>query len=180
MAHAALRQFGLDKVLFIPAFIPPHKKEKRDMTPAPYRYRMVEAAIADQPAFEISDMEFLRPEISYTVETLQDLKKKYPEDELFLILGSDSLIELPKWRDPDEISRLAKILVARRPGSASSNPESFEVQWIEMPECPLSSSEIREKLRRSENLGENILPAGVLEYVRKTKLYQEERTWNSG
>ncbi len=187
LARAAQKQFGLQKILFVPALIPPHKSSRRDLTPAPYRYRMVEIAIRNEPNFEISDVEFNRPEVSYTVETLRDLKKKYPDDELFLIVGADSLAEMHKWREPDEIQRLAGVLVARRSGvdiaAASQIPSQggveWPVQWIEMKDCPLSSSQIREMFFRAEALSGDILPEGVEDYILKMKLYEKAKPCTS-
>ena len=175
LARAAKKQYRLDKILFIPALIPPHKTGRRDMTPAPYRYRMVEMAISNEPDFEVSDIEFNRPEISYTVETLRDLKKRHPKDEFFLITGSDTAAEIPGWREPEEIFRMASILVARRPGF-EAGAAAKEIQWIDMPECPVSSSAIRERLAAGKPAGETMLPPAVEAYIHKMKLYGAGRS----
>lgn len=167
LARAAQKQLGLDKVLFIPAFIPPHKAG--EVTPAAYRYRMVELAVSDEPEFEISDLEFNRPEISYTADTLRQLKKIYPDAELFLIVGADCLVAMPSsWKEPEEIVKLAQLAAAKRPGFKA---EDFKnVRWIDMPQSPLSSTAVRESLKRGEN-GNQFFPAKVAQYVRKMKLY---------
>lgn len=170
LARAARTQFELDRVLFVPALIPPHKASRRDMTPAPYRYRMAELAVMGQDAFEISDVEFSRPEISYTADTLHALKQKFPQDIFFLILGEDSLAEMPRWKDPDQIKKMAELLVARRSGAAAAVLPAG-VRWIEMPECPISSSSIREQIRKGESPGPGVLPERVEEYIQKMKLY---------
>ncbi len=169
LARAAQKQFELAKVLFIPAFIPPHKKDRSDITPAPHRYRMVEMAISEEPDFEISDIEFIRPEISYTVDTLKQLKKAHPGDELFLIMGADSLEGMPSWKEPEEIAKMAGLLAAKRPGSSASRLKN--VSWIDMPECPVSSSEVRNNLTRGTGSCEKVLPVKVEHYIRKMKLY---------
>src|SRR3989338_1455725 len=87
LAGAAKNQYGLDKVVFVPAFIPPNKLNRRDITPAPYRYEMVRLAIQDIPGFEISDIELSRPDISYTVDTLRSFKQQFPDAEFYLIMG---------------------------------------------------------------------------------------------
>lgn len=170
LAKAAREQFQLDKVLFIPAFIPPHKKDRSDITPAPYRYRMVEMAVSDEPGFEVSDIEFVRPEISYTADTLRRLKALHPDAEFFLILGADSLASLPSWKEPGEIFKMAEILAAKRQGSTLL-PEIEKVNWIDMPEHPLSSSQIRESLRSGKFTGGKFFPANVEQYIKKMKLY---------
>ncbi|HXV28613.1 MAG TPA: nicotinate-nucleotide adenylyltransferase [bacterium] len=172
LGRCAQEQLGLDKILFIPAFIPPHKAGRHDLTPAPYRYRMVELAIAGEPAFEISPMELNRPDISYTVDTLRALKKKNPAAELYLILGEDALAEMEDWREPDEIRRLATLLVARREGKNLPFGPSEKKVWLNMPVCPYSSSEIRRLIQDSKPVS-SMLPAGVGDYIREMKLYQK-------
>ena len=169
LARAAARQFALDRVLFIPALIPPHKAARRDMTPAPYRYRMTELAIMGEEKFEISDIEFSRPEISYTADTLHALKEKFPDDEFFLILGEDSLAEMPRWKEPERIKKLAALIAAKRPGAEASHASG--VQWIQMQACPISSSGIREKIRQSGKAGPAVLPPAVEEYIHTMRLY---------
>ena len=169
LARAAADQFALDKVLFIPAFIPPHKAGRRDLTPAPYRYRMVELAIRPESQFEVSDIEFSRPDLSYTVDTLRGLKEHYPASEFFLILGADSLAEFSNWQEPDQILGMARILCAARPGVRE--PEDAPAhEPIKMPECPIASSQIREKVFRGEPV-RDLLPEGVWDYIERMKLY---------
>ena len=172
LARAAKEQFELAKVLFIPAFIPPHKTARRDLTPAPYRYRMVEMAIRDEPDFELSDVELSRPEVSYTLETLRGLRKKYPNHDFFFIMGSDMLAELPNWHEPEEICKLTEFLVAPRKGEKPQPPGLAKFQWVRMSQCPLSSSQIREKIRQGKPLGKGVLPRGVADYIQRMKLYQ--------
>ncbi len=174
LARAAQKQFSLDKVLFIPALIPPHKTHKRDMAPAPYRYRMVELALKGQNAFEISHEEFDRPEVSYTVDTLKALHQKYPGSQFYLIVGADAISEIQSWKDPEEIRKLAVIAAAKRPGYSMPRREAVNFEPIEMQESELSSSEIREKLSHGELLGAEFLPEEVESYVRKMNLYSRE------
>ena len=173
LARAAQKQYQLDKVIFIPALIPPHKTNRRDMTPAPYRCGMVELALKDQPGFEVSSMEFDRPEVSYTVETLRALRKENPSSEFFLIVGADAAAEISGWKESDEILKMAKVLVARRPGYAS--PKGKGVSSIEMEETPISSSAIREALGKKDALGQAFLPCDVEAYIRQQKLYQKKK-----
>ncbi len=172
LAYAAKKQYGLDKVLFVPALIPPHKAARRDLTPAPYRYRMVEIALRAHPDFEVSDLEFSRAEVSYTVDTLRELKKKYQAGKFFLIVGADSLAEIPQWKEADNIPKFAGILAApRRPFKA--DPSAPATLWISMPECPLSSSGIRRWIAQGELKDKQCLPEGVENYIRRMNLYQE-------
>ena len=105
VAEAAYEQFPLDKIYFVPAYSPPHKKEKKFASTPEDRFEMVRLALQDVPYFEVSDLEFERGGTSYTVETLREFKKKNPSSELYLILGSDSYRELDQWREPEEIKK---------------------------------------------------------------------------
>ncbi len=180
IARAAKNQFHLDKVFFVPAFLPPHKTARRDLTPAPYRYRMVEMAIRNEPSFEISDAELNRPDISYTVDTLKAFKEKYPAAELYFIVGSDTMPEIPKWYQPDEINRLVKFLMAPREGvdQNAALPYPKNTQWIKMTEVPASSSRIREMLKQGRPVGP-VLPEGVESYLKRMNLYGEGKTCSS-
>lgn len=171
LAQTAQAQHHLDKVLFVPALIPPHKTAKRDMTPAPYRYKMTELAIENHPAFEISDIEFNRPDISYTVETLRLVKEKYPAAELFLLVGADSAADFSKWKDFGEIRKMAVILAAPRPGTAVVS--AGDITWLKMPECGISSTQIRNDIAEGKPLEKGELPEKVEAYVRKLNLYSK-------
>lgn len=173
MARAARDQYRLDKILFVPAFIPPHKKAQRDLTPAPYRYSMVELAIHGEEGCEICDLELNRPEISYTVDTLQGLKKRFPAAELYLIIGADTLPELSTWKEPDQVRKLAVLLVAPRRGFPVRESMSPRVRSIQMEECPVSSSEIRRAFAEGRSLPEGILPAAVADYIQTRRLYRK-------
>jgi len=170
LARIAKRQLGLDKILFIPAFIPPHKASRRDLTPAPYRHRMVEIAILGEQGFEISKVELDRPDISYTVDTLRLLKEQYPKAPFYLIMGTDTLKEISNWHKPDEIRKLATFLVASRQDQKEKGISRKGVVWIDMPVCPYSSSAIRELLHQGISPGA-MLPPGVEDYIRSMKLY---------
>ncbi|HTL47490.1 MAG TPA: nicotinate-nucleotide adenylyltransferase [Verrucomicrobiae bacterium] len=170
LARAARQQFALDKILFIPTRLPPHKAERTDLAPESHRARMVELAIRGNPDFEMSRLELDRPGVSYTIDTLQDLEKRYPGAGLYLILGADTLETLDTWRDADKIRKIAGLLVAKRPGSDVRGCGDEGVCWISMQENPASSSRVREELRRS-HLAPGMLPAAVLDYIQEKKLY---------
>ena len=136
---------------------------------------MVEMAVGGEPGFEISDLELNRPDVSYTVDTLRALKKKYPGDDLFLIFGADTLAEVSGWREPAEIRRLAGFLAASRPAFGLPAALPGEVSWIDMPACPISSSAIREAVWQGRPLGKDFLPPAVEGYIRRMKLYGTDR-----
>ncbi|MBI3307175.1 MAG: nicotinate-nucleotide adenylyltransferase [Candidatus Omnitrophica bacterium] len=171
LARHAKDQFHLDKVLFIPALIPPHKLSRRDITPAPYRYHMVELAIQNQPEFEISDLELNRPDISYTVDTLRDLEKTYPQSEFYLIVGADTLAEVPHWHESEEIMNKVKFLAAKREIEGETKIHSAYIHWINMPLFKISSSQIRRFISNGQSAAE-WLPEAVGRYIQEMKLYQ--------
>ena len=105
------------------------------------------------------------------MDTLKELKKKYPQDEFFLILGADSLAEIPSWKETGQIQKLARLLVAPRPHFKAENAPA-DVIWIPMPECPLSSSEIRNQIAQGKLKDKSSLPEGVENYIHRMKLYQ--------
>ncbi len=170
LARTALAQLGLDKVLFLPAFIPPHKTDREAITPAPFRYRMVEMAIQEESQFEISDMELNRPNISYTVDSLKELRSKFPGAEFYLILGEDSLKQFPSWKEPEQILKMARLAAARRPGYELGDFDA-KVEWLNMPNMPISASNIRSQFALGTSPGSEVLPEKVENYIRKMKLY---------
>ena len=114
-ARGAMDCADLDRVLFVPSATPPHRGPA--VADAEQRIAMARLAIAGEPRFEVADIEVRRGAISYTVDTLRELQRLHPGDELFLILGWDAAKLLPSWREPEEVRRLASILVVTRPGS---------------------------------------------------------------
>ena len=129
----------LDRVWFVVAGAPPHKRG--DRTPVAHRLEMVRIATAGNPAFEVSEIEASRPGPHYSVDTLAAVHRDRPGDELFFLIGADSLVDLPTWRDPAGIARLATIVVVNRPGCGGRNwsilpsfgPGTKELQFVTIP-----------------------------------------------
>lgn len=170
IARTALHEASLDRVLFLVAASPPHKNGII-ATPA-QRFAMVEAAIREEPHFTASDIELNRAGPSYTGVTLRELKETYPDSELFLIMGSDSLIDFPNWREPDTILALATILAVTRPGDSSEIPPSLagHYQLLPFSESDVSSTAVRLKIKKEENVGD-LLPSDVCEIIRTEGIY---------
>jgi nicotinate-nucleotide adenylyltransferase len=166
IAQAALDTADLDRVVFVPARRSP-LKEHGPAAGEEDRLAMLEAAVKGEPRFSVSRSELDRPEPSYTVDTLEDLKS---EGDLFLILGSDALADLPKWRSPDRIRALAKLLVARRPGApepdASSRARAFDAPCLD-----ISSRELRARASRGLSL-RYLVPDDVWRHIERKGLYQ--------
>jgi nicotinate-nucleotide adenylyltransferase len=171
IAHAAKTQAKLDKILFIIAASPPHKPGE-SITPAEDRVAMTEAALANEPGFELSRIELNRTGPSYTADTLRLLGESLPEAQFYFIVGYDSALDMPKWRCPEEILRRARLLIAPRSENPHPLPSLLQghCEMLVMPECNLSSSEIRAQIQRSEALN-NALPEGVAQFIREKRLY---------
>lgn len=120
-AEEVRQRVGLDRVLFVPSGTPPLKEE--GLAPSEMRLRMAELATATNPLFQVSDMEVRRKGPSFTVDTLQDLHSIYPDDELFLILGTDAFAELPKWFRPADIVAATDFIIVGRPPKGFSEIE---------------------------------------------------------
>ncbi len=171
-AEEAISRFELDRIVFIPCGQPPHK-DAREMAPAEDRYLMTAIAIADDPRFDISRYEIDKRGLSYTIDTMRHFKATMPETELFFITGADSVLELDTWRDSKLIYDYGHLIGATRPGyTVGKAPKVAErVIWMEIPALGISATDIRRRLR--ENLPvTNLLPAGVLEYIKSRRLYQ--------
>lgn len=171
-ADRAREELKLDKVLFLPAAIPPHKQNK-GISDGKRRLEMLEIAIAGNPDFQASAMELNRAGVSYTIDTLHDLSKEYPGDELVLLVGADMLIDFPNWREPDAILQMAMIAYAERPGVTieHSLPQDRVVQ-VTMSPFDLSSTEIRTRVREGKTI-RYVVPAGVEAYIHAQGLYRD-------
>jgi nicotinate-nucleotide adenylyltransferase len=174
LARESEKQFRLDKILFVPVLISPTKSGQASVTPAPLRARMVELAIQEEPRWELSDIELSRAGVSYTVDTLRQLRKIYPlPHKLFFIAGADSYLDLAKWKKPEEIMRLSEWIVAPRPSSRlpSKLPPRFHL--LRMPPVEISASELRDKIEQGKNVSAWV-PSQVKNYLKRMKIYREK------
>lgn len=170
LARAARNQYFLDKVLFIPAFLPPHKEDRCDLIAPRHRYRMVELAVCGENGFEVSDLELKRGRVSYTIDTLRELRRKYPQDEFFMILGADTLKDIPNWHEASRVGDYVRLLAAPRGGVCENEIRSLGADWIQMSECPVSSSQIRRKMLDQQDITDDV-PSRVADYILRMKLY---------
>lgn len=168
MAEEVLRLSQYTAILFIPAFLPPHKKTA-DIAPE-HRLAMLSLAIADNLAFYLDDCEIRRKGASYTVDTLKYIWKEYSLiSKPGLLIGTDLLSSFDSWRAPEEILDLADLLVVKRKGDYS--PESpFPHQLLENKQLPISSSEIRKRAYSGSNF-RYLLPEKVYQYIKEKDLY---------
>ena len=168
IANAALESVPLDRVLFVPARRAP-LKEHGPVADEADRLHMLELAVAGEPRFSVSRVELDRGSPSYTVETLEQLAGS---DDLFLILGSDAMANLPRWKQADRIAELATLTVAERPGA----PERVGVAPIvrfDAPRLDISSRELRARAARGLSL-RYLVPESVWRHIEARGLYRAE------
>ena len=170
LAEEALSKLKLDKVVFIPTYLPPHKDVEGKIKPKD-RLKMVELAVEDNPAFECSSLEIDSRKMSYSIDTLKSLKKKYGEDnQLYMITGSDLLKDLFSWKDVNEIFKMSKFIVANRPGYPVEDvPEGVETVVITPIE--VSSEDIRRRLKEGRSI-RYLVPEKVRQYRVSRGLYK--------
>jgi len=164
---------GLDRVLFIPCSRSPHK---RSHAPAPdiHRIAMIKLALLNCPSFEISDLEIRRGGVSYTADTIRQLREAMGKDvDLWLLLGMDAYLEIPAWKDPDVVLAECRFAVARRPGYDGRRlSAAFEARtrFEKITSVDISSTGIRERLRQGRSI-RYMVPDAVEDYIRKRKPY---------
>jgi nicotinate-nucleotide adenylyltransferase len=170
-AELAREVLGLDEVAFIPSHVPPHRAPT--ISAARDRYAMVCLATDGHPRFVPSDVELAREGPSYTVETLDALRAARPEDELVLIVGSDTFPEMKTWRDPEGIFARATIAVVTRPGGAPAAPlpEQPKVRCVDGAGLLVSSTAIRLLVAAGRSV-RYLVPEPVADYIAKRGLYR--------
>lgn len=169
IAQDIKEKLELDRVIFMPASRPPHK---RCVAPFALRRRMLKAAIAGHPGFVLSDIEARRPGLSYTVETLEQLRSRHAQDELFLTIGADQFRELRTWKQPERLPGLARLIVITRPG-AHSVKGIVPARRLAVRQIEISSTEIRNRIARGLSVDE-MLPQPVLRLIRNSALYRKK------
>jgi nicotinate-nucleotide adenylyltransferase len=192
LADTARAQLRLQRVLFAPAGQPPHKP-KNQPSPVAHRLAMVQAALdeAGKATFLLSRVDVDRPGPHYTVDTLELLHAQYPAAQVWLIVGADSLADLPHWRDPARITALARLAVLARPGyephlerlaaqlfpgdDATPPPDLRQsIEWLPGPSLDLSSSALRQRARQGLPL-RYLTPGSVQAYIHQHGLYGVKR-----
>lgn len=175
VAETIREQFDLDAIWWIPAYQPPHKTGEA-LAAAAHRLAMTQAAVAGNPAFEVSDLEIQREGTSYTVDTVCTLQAKHPNHPFFLLIGSDSLQGFSSWHQPEEIVARVPLIVYRRPGTAAINVEPSFAERVHFAEAPLleiSGTKIRRRLREGRSI-RYLVPDVVRAYIDQHKLYTSQ------
>ncbi len=194
-AEEVSESYGLDRVYFIPASIPPHKRGKTT-TPARDRLRMVRLAVARNPHFAVSTVELDRPGLSYSIDTIRAFANQLTRrDSLYFIIGLDAFLEIGTWKDFTQIFPLCNFIVTSRPGSAENDPlrgagvavkklfcydlkkrnyrhqSGTRVHFIELTDIAISASEIRALVRKRKSI-RYLLPLSVERFIKRRRLYR--------
>jgi nicotinate-nucleotide adenylyltransferase len=179
-AQEAHLELGLDRVLLIPASIPPHKPVEQEPG-AEHRLQMCRLAVGDDDRFAVSDLELQREGPSYTVDTLAMLSSESPNDELVLILGGDIAAGLPDWHQPERVLELATVAIAKRRGTPRDAVERAlaslrggeRARFFQMPRIGISSTMVRRRVRAGQPI-RYFVPDQVLDYIEREGLYRTD------
>lgn len=179
LAQTAMEKFSLDHVWFMPSKTPPHKSDEQ-ITSTEHRIEMTRLAVEDNPGFELSLFEMEREGYTFTYETLQLLKKDYPNTKFYFIMGADSVYTFHKWREPRIVASLCTILAANR---SQEVDEAFlhqleilretyqaDIHLLEIPSVEISSSDIRSKREQGQSI-RYYTPKSVVDYIETHRLY---------
>ena len=180
LAQCAQEQLGLAKVCWVPAG-EPWRKADRLISPAEDRLAMVRLAIEGNQAFELCTLEVERAGPSYSVETLEELRRRSPGETFVFLMGLDALRDLPNWCEPGRLIQLATLAVAARGAERLAANEldglvaglSARVVWLEMPHQDISATELRRRAAAGRSLL-GLAPQAVAAYVRERRLYLQE------
>ncbi|QDU88087.1 Nicotinate-nucleotide adenylyltransferase [Pirellulimonas nuda] len=185
VARACYEQASLDGVCFIPSAVQPHKPDGPQAGDED-RWQMLLLALEGRAGFSASRIELDRGGVSFTVQTLRTLRAQHERAELFFLLGADTLLDLPNWREPEEVLRLATPLVVCRPGQPAPDRSvlapllsaqrlaAISGLSIAMPPNPASSSEVRRRVGVGEPI-DDLVPIKVARYIGRAGLYRQQR-----
>lgn len=161
---------GLDEVWFMPVNQPPHKN--RHISLGRHRYNMVNLAIASNPHFKMCDIESKRDGLSYTIDTIRELRTHYPEVQFYFILGGDMVLDLPNWRDIKELSEMVTFIAFERPGFTWPDFEGdLRIKKVQSPGIQMSSTDLRLRIRDGRTTT-YYLQEDVKNYIKEHLLYE--------
>ena len=169
MADQVGHQLGLDKVLFIPDYLPPHIDRKETIN-AKDRVAMVKLAIKDNPLFDIDLIEINRTGRSYSFDTVKALKEKHPNNQYYFIIGGDMVNYLPKWYRIDDLVKMVNFVGVNRPNYQKTT--KYPIIWVDTPQIDLSSTKIRNKVKNGESI-KYLVPNSVYRYIKEHHLYEK-------
>tara|TARA_Y100000748_G_scaffold243748_1_gene207996 strand:+ start:387 stop:971 length:585 start_codon:yes stop_codon:yes gene_type:complete len=174
VAQTIFEAENFDQIVFVPAYQPPHKNGMK-ISPVDQRLEMLNIAIKENPNFIISDLEIERKGLSYSIDTIMDYKKQnnLNSNELFYLMGSDSLRQFKKWKNPKMIIDESRVIVAIRPGFRPSDIPNWilaKIQFASIPRIEISSTTIRERWISDKTI-RYMVTESVWQYINKNKLY---------
>ena len=174
IAQTIFEAENFDQIVFIPAYQPPHKKGLK-ISPVDQRLEMLNIAIKENPNFIMSDLEIQRKGLSYSIETIMDYKKQnnIKSKDLFYLMGSDSLKQFKKWKEPKMIINESRVIVAIRPGFRPSDIPNWilaKIQFASIPRIEISSTTIRDRWAEDKTI-RYMVTESVWQYINKNKLY---------
>ena len=172
-ASEVQNRFGLDEVVFVPTGRQPYKSG-RDVTIAEHRYLMTVIATASNSRFSVSRVDIEREGWTYTIDTLRDLRRFYPDADFYFITGADVPPDILGWKDSGELWEMAHFVGVTRPGHnldiTGLPPDSITV--MEVPAMAISSTDCRKRVEHGAPIW-YLVPDGVVQYIAKYRLYQE-------
>ncbi len=171
VARDAIEQLGLDRLIFVPNTISPHK-QTRLPAPPDIRMQMIRAAIAGEPCFETDPFELQRGGTSFTIDTIVEMKTRFPDTEMFYLVGEDNIPELPTWRRIDELSRLVQFVVLSRGEVNAVHPYITLGRRID-----ISATNIRERIAKGLSV-RYLVPEAVLAILHENQLYRNNAPSN--
>jgi len=180
-AEGARCEYGLEKVIFIPAGNPPHKPNIKRTEPW-RRFEMTSLAVATNPFFEISSLEIERPGPSYAIDTVQEISRLFPGTQIYFITGADAVTEILTWKKVEQILSICLFIAATRPGYKLGDmwkkiedlPQDLKknIFCMEVPDLAISSTDIRQRVRKDRPI-KYLLPEPVEEYITSHSIYQD-------
>lgn len=182
LGEVAYEQFELDKVCFVPAGNPPHKRDRDGRATDEQRVAMVRGAIAGNDRFELSLAEMEMDGLTYTYRTLELFLSQNPYDELYFIIGADSLFDFEKWKNPDQICKLCKLIVATRNQTADEALDR-QIRHLEKkyggtflklntPDLDISSKMLRSRVKEGKSI-RYYVPESVRNYIKENNMYKD-------
>ena len=180
LAAAAVEQLGLERVVFIPAGAPPHKRDVA-VSSSTDRLLLTRLAIAGEPSFELSVLEIERPGVSYTIETVEEMARTYGDaTRLTLVMASDSFATIETWREPDRLLELTEWAIGPRPGYPLPSRDELSTRWgrrharihlLDAPPLGISSSDLRARVAAGRSI-RYLVPRAVEDQIALRRLYQ--------
>ena len=165
LAREARERLGLDKLMFVPARIAPHKRAP--FASAEMRLSMLRAAVEGEAGFEVDDCELRRPPPSYTIDTVEDIRRREPDAEIYYLVGEDNLASLGSWRRFDQLQTLVRFVVLDRTGAEATHAYPIVARKID-----ISATNIRKRVASGQSI-RYLVPESVEEIIRRNNLYRE-------